>query len=77
MRAASGTKRKRMTDAKVEKKTEQTLGAIATSFALAVQREINIRNGCFVPHTEQEKTWKDIGAVAVKNLDTVMEYIDG
>jgi hypothetical protein len=50
------------------------LGMIATQFAVAVQREINIRNGCFVPHTDKERTWKTAGAVAVKNLDTVREY---
>ena len=55
--------------------TEQSLGAIATQFAVAVQREINIRNGCFMAHTDKEKAWREIGAVAVGRLDTVKEYI--
>ena len=50
---------------------DQTLGAIARQFALDVQREINIRNGCFIVISDQEKAWKSAGAVAVKDLDTV------
>ncbi len=53
-----------------------TIGGIARQFAIDVQREINVRNGCFLTLTDQEKAWKAIGAVAVKNLDTVRAYVD-
>ena len=52
-----------------------TLGAIARQFAVDVQREINIRNGCFLAANDQEKAWKSAGAVAVKQLDTVKAYL--
>lgn len=52
-----------------------TVGEIARRFAVDVQREINIRNGCFLAMTDQEKAWKAVGAVAVKKLDTLKAHL--
>lgn len=50
------------------------ISEIARQFAIDVQREINIRNGNFLPATDQEKAWKAVGPVAVRYLDTVVTY---
>lgn len=64
-----------MADAKLAV-DDLTLGALARRFAVEVQREVNIRNGCFLAANDQEKVWKSAGAVAVKDLDTVRAYVD-